>query len=276
MLTVALIGWFDAGTHPDVSLSLLYLVPIAAAGWWLGPGSAIVVAALAAVGWSLVDLVARDATSLNAVVWRGVTRLGILTAVAVLTGLVRNDRQRLRLLNAQLAERVEREAVLARTDALTGLPNLRAMLETLGGELARAERSRQTLALAYIDLDLFKQVNDRHGHSAGDQLLREVAEAIRDTLRAGDVAARIGGDEFAVVMVGVDAAAAREPAERLRTRLKALVGQYPGCEIDASIGIAIVESNPSALEPSALLACADQAVYAAKAQGRGRTVVRQV
>jgi diguanylate cyclase (GGDEF)-like protein len=238
------------------------------------------VAALASFTADLSDLRGLGTGSFGSVGvagWNGLMRLGSFTAVALLTGMLRSDRDRLRQLNAALEAQVQREAELARTDPLTGLPNLRALVEALTLELARVQRDQRALALVYLDLDNFKQVNDRYGHRAGDRLLQQVATAVTDAVRAGDLPARIGGDEFAVVVVGRDAVTVMPPVTRILQRVAALAQDYPGCAFGASIGIADAGEHAgeqlAPIDAARMLAAADQALYTAKAQGKGRAVI---
>jgi diguanylate cyclase (GGDEF)-like protein len=139
-----------------------------------------------------------------------------------------------------LAGRVRRQSArleeLALTDALTGLPNRRAWEQRLPGELARAARDGSPLCLALLDLDHFKAFNDRHGHPAGDALLRDAAAAWSRELRAGDLLARYGGEEFVLVLPNCAAHEAEAIAERVRARTPA--GET------CSIGVAARSSAP--------------------------------
>jgi len=152
----------------------------------------------------------------------------------------------------------------AMTDALTDLPNRRAWDRALHDQLAWAERQSRPLALALIDLDRFKLFNDTRGHQAGDALLAEAADAWRGAVRAQDVLARYGGEEFALAMPGCELDDAEEIVERLRRR----VPQGQTC----SIGLARWEPGEC---PRALVARADDALYAAKSTGRDRVVVAE-
>jgi diguanylate cyclase (GGDEF)-like protein len=163
-------------------------------------------------------------------------------------------------------------AVLVRRsaeDALTGLPNRRAFEEALAREVARARRVRAPLGLVALDVDHFKRVNDTHGHAAGDAVLREVAARIAAAARAGDLVARIGGEEFAALLGGADLSAAAEAAERIRAR----VGEAPVAAAGLALAVT-VSAGVAALEPgedgAALLARADARLYEAKRAGRDR------
>lgn len=155
---------------------------------------------------------------------------------------------------------------------MTGVANRRHFDEFLVEQYRIAVRYHQPFSLAIIDLDNFKVVNDSFGHGPGDRVLLAVATALRDQARSADLVARIGGDEFAVVMPGTDARGAREAAERLRqavARSCAHLDASPGIPVTASLGIAEldVSRHGSAL---GLLADADRGVYAAKSSGRNR------
>jgi diguanylate cyclase (GGDEF)-like protein len=148
---------------------------------------------------------------------------------------------------------------LARTDGLTGVANRRAWDDELPRELARAARSGQQLCVALLDLDHFKAYNDRHGHQAGDRLLKAAAAAWQGRLRRTDLLTRYGGEEFAVLLPDCDLPNAMEIAERLRTAQP---------EITCSLGVAAWDGREAVTE---LVARADRALYAAKAAGRDRS-----
>jgi diguanylate cyclase (GGDEF)-like protein len=171
--------------------------------------------------------------------------------------------------NARLHRLVERQAV---TDGLTDLANRRQFEQALAGEISRAERFGGTLALILADLDNFKQVNDRYGHQAGDEVLRRFADILRETVRDVDLPARYGGEEFAVLLPQTDMDGAENLAERLRQAvaerpLTTKPGSLVACT--ASFGVA---SFPDSSTPAALFAAADEALYRAKAAGKNRVV----
>ncbi|HZU76896.1 MAG TPA: GGDEF domain-containing protein, partial [Dehalococcoidia bacterium] len=167
------------------------------------------------------------------------------------------------------AREQERVVHLAFHDALTGLPNRALLLDRLAQTLARQVRGGGNVAVMYLDLDHFKQVNDTLGHAAGDALLIEVATRLQSCVRPGDTVARLGGDEFALILEDVDDAdPAVSTAERLLERLSEPVPlEGTSVHVGTSIGIALSERGESA--PESLLRQADTALYRAKAAGRG-------
>jgi len=164
----------------------------------------------------------------------------------------------------ELSERAE-------TDSLTALYNARGFESRLYAEIARTGRYHSPLSLLLIDLDRLKAINDRHGHYAGQTALREVAAAIRTELRASDVAARWGGDEFAVIAPGTDRAGAVLLAERLARGVKVLaVGGVEGGTSGPGLRAgydAVGNARYTPIEPKNLLARATTALRAAKGQG---------
>jgi diguanylate cyclase (GGDEF)-like protein/PAS domain S-box-containing protein len=161
---------------------------------------------------------------------------------------------------------------LARHDPLTDLPNRRVVEENLVRLLARTVR-RIPSALLLVDLDNFKEVNDRSGHAAGDEVLRGFARLFLDAVRPGDLVGRIGGDEFVVLLEGAGPDEAVAVAERIRDRAPTvgLPPGYDGPPVGASVGIALVAGHRQAYE---VLATADAALYDAKSGGKGRVELR--
>ena len=179
------------------------------------------------------------------------------------TVLVFSDLSRVKAYQAEIQQ-------LAFHDALTGLPNRRLLKEHLTQALGQAQRHQRQLALMYLDLDHFKEVNDTLGHDGGDELLQAVATRLTRSVRASDTVARMGGDEFVVLLPEVaNRAAAEQVAQHILNALRApisLKGQ--DWQVGVSIGVAMFPE--SGLDANALQQGADQAMYAAKQSGRNR------
>ncbi|HEX8359476.1 MAG TPA: GGDEF domain-containing protein [Longimicrobium sp.] len=162
---------------------------------------------------------------------------------------------------------------LALTDALTGLANRRHFDDVLAAELSRADRHQGVLSLAIIDLDHFKAFNDRYGHPAGDAALSAVGALLRARVRGHDTVARLGGEEFAVLMVGACGEAAWRTAERIRQSVTEHAFGAGGTHITVSIGLATAPGDGST--PAELVREADRALYRAKAAGRDTIAVAE-
>jgi diguanylate cyclase (GGDEF)-like protein len=161
---------------------------------------------------------------------------------------------------------------LAETDPLTGLPNRRFFVEAAAVELERVARFGTSAALVMIDLDRFKQINDMYGHAAGDAALRGFAQSCKSRLRHVDVFARIGGDEFVVLLPGTDGTAALGVAEKLHQELGALRVASGGTEFQLAASLGVAEIRPHDRDIDESLARADAALYAAKQAGRNRAM----
>jgi len=171
--------------------------------------------------------------------------------------------------NADLREANTRLEEASITDGLTGLKNHRAFQESLTYHWQMVQRNGQPLSLIMLDIDYFKQFNDKYGHPAGDELLRQVSAVLRDSARAYDVAARYGGEEFAVLLPNTSLDEAIAAAERLREQIETISNRYSS--ITASFGVACIHLGHSM--PATLLYQADHALYAAKRSGRNRVCV---
>ncbi len=165
--------------------------------------------------------------------------------------------------NADIRTRLEHQAS---TDALTGLYNHRAFHDRLRQEVVRASAERDTVALVMLDMDDFKKVNDVYGHGVGDQLLLQVADVLRATVRASDVVCRIGGEEFAIIVPGGDVRSSIGLAHRVGEELGKLEAEAAG-RLTVSTGVAVGPEH--AANPRELVACAEAAMMTAKTRGKG-------
>ena len=175
---------------------------------------------------------------------------------------------RTKVLQEELVGQSERLEALIFEDPLTNLSNRRCILTQLAAAVSAARRHERPLAVAIVDIDHFKAVNDEHGHAAGDRVLAAVANAMRRHLRAEDQLGRLGGEEFLALLPDAGARAAATTAEKLRTEVAALAVDLEGSELAVTIsaGWAAWEGE----SPEELLRRADEALYAAKRGGRDR------
>ncbi len=173
----------------------------------------------------------------------------------------------------QLDEELGRAKLLSYTDELTGLANRRAFIRRLETELGRVQRYEYPLALAVLDLDLFKAINDKHGHAVGDQVLRCYTGSVLSTFRTYDMVARYGGEEFAVLLPHTDHDGARRALGKVRQKAQETHYEWNGSRFPVptfSAGIALYRRGES---PDDLIARADTAMYEAKRLGRNRIEV---
>ncbi len=250
LVLTAGIGAADFATGTELRVFPLYFVPVSIAAWRLGAGGGLAFGALATAVWLGANF---EAGRTYSDPWLLGANIVTQSAAFIFVG----------VLIARLRAANEREHALSRVDALTALLNRRAFYDEAAVVLARAQRSGLPLAVAYIDLDHFKRVNDRGGHAAGDQVLQRVAAVLKKSLRTGDVVARIGGDELAVLLPDTTADGASVLLERLRA---AVAEAERESGVTASIGGVSCVSATADIEE--LLRRADAAMYEAKARGR--------
>jgi two-component system cell cycle response regulator len=180
-------------------------------------------------------------------------------------------------LQDRLNQNYERSLSLALTDELTGLYNRRYLFAHLDELIDRANDGGNCAAVWLFDIDHFKRVNDTHGHAAGDEVLREIAARATNSVRSADLVARIGGEEFAVVMPETDLAVAARAAERLRAAIadRPFAARATGAALPVTVSIGVTVTAPAGGDArDQMLKRADEALYAAKAAGRNRVVTR--
>jgi diguanylate cyclase (GGDEF)-like protein len=171
--------------------------------------------------------------------------------------------------NRELAEANVKITQLMNTDPLTGLVNRRRLMERLDEEMSKARRHGDPLSAVMIDIDFFKSINDTFGHDAGDKVLIGLAQTIRSICRKEDIAARLGGEEFLLLLPGSPTASARDCAERIRKAVEATVFEGIDRPVTASFGISLFSKNDT---QESFLKRADEALYSAKKSGRNRIV----
>jgi len=197
-----------------------------------------------------------------------------------MTGVLDDLHERIAHLSKDNLELIMKNRVLAEVsarDALTGLYNRWFVIEKIESEINRSLRHGSSMALLMIDLDHFKDVNDTYGHTAGDEVLRDVARVLKESCRVYDVPGRYGGEEFCVVLPETTLHSTPTVAERIRQRLEQNAREIGGASVivTASIGIAGVEGDGTdpVLSPGMLIERADRALYSAKNHGRNCVAV---
>jgi diguanylate cyclase (GGDEF)-like protein len=245
-------GAFKAAGY-DFAVTALYIAPVGLAAWAAGRRAGWLIAALAAAAEALVAS-ARSG---------GVTRplafaASILIELLVFLGAV----DLLSLLRLHL----ENERRMSRTDDLTGIGNSRALTEGAAVELERSRRRGTPISTVYLDVDDFKLVNDSRGHAAGNALLRVVGESLRRSIRGHDLAARVGGDEFVLLLTETGPDQARFAVERVRRRILEGV-RAAGFAATVSVGVATFRTTPLSVDE--LLRAGDAAMYRVKNGGKG-------
>jgi diguanylate cyclase (GGDEF)-like protein len=214
------------------------------------------------------EVLAAIGTAPNGRPWDcGACGFGTCRAFAVAAA---EGRTTLRSCPPYLEKTAQQALAQAAEDALTGLATFRVLRDRLANEVARSKRSSEPFAVLFVDLDNFKQVNDRFGHEAGNEVLRQAARELHTVVRGTDFAARYGGDEFVVVLVRTGADGAKGVAEKARAKVEAMgrgLG-YPAGLVTVSIGVA--EFLPENGEREDVLVAADRALYRAKAAGRNQ------
>jgi diguanylate cyclase (GGDEF)-like protein len=251
---LAVVGFIDWITGVDVRVLSLYFVPLAWAGWRLRrPGASLGAAAAAGV-WVLAQYTG-GVRYANEAIWF----INLFTQGAAFATVG--------WLMAALADRFEAEQALSRTDALTNLQNRRGLAEKARLVLALSQRHARAVSLACIDLDHFKQANDTFGHAAGDQVLIACATVFKSSLRATDLAARVGGDEFLVLLPETG----RDSAVTLMERIRQAIEAQPSIRaagVTATIGV--ITNEPASLTLDQLMGQADTCMYEGKRGGRNR------
>lgn len=186
---------------------------------------------------------------------------------------IHNDAIRSLAVNHELKQAKEQAEHLARTDVLTGLNNRRSFFETGNVILQNACRYERPLSMAMLDLDNFKAINDTYGHGTGDEVIKAVANTLRQGKRESDITGRLGGEEFGILLQETDLVAAAELIERLRIEIQNIVVKSGNAQvgITASFGLSEIDENCATLEK--LIANADRALYQAKEEGRNRVVI---
>jgi diguanylate cyclase (GGDEF)-like protein len=252
---VVVIGAVDyfSGQEISASVSFFYLGPFALAAWYVGRFAGVAISLIFGVGWYIADIVSDSQYSHHTIpIWNAFIRFAFCLVMSL-------------LLTALRASSLHQRH-LAETDGLTELYGRRAFENRLEHDLALAQRHKSAVTLAYLDLNNFKAVNDTYGHNEGDRVLRTTGRVLKDSVRLADTAARIGGDEFALVLPDTDNLGAQQVIANLARGLqKALTSSK--LEVGFSIGV-VTFLNPD-LSVARAVDAADAVMYEVKRKGKG-------
>jgi diguanylate cyclase (GGDEF)-like protein len=246
-------GFADWVTGRDISLSVFYVAPIALTTWYVNKRTGLLFAFLSTLTWFVADDMGRPHVQPFVPYWNAAVRLGFYAVALVIL--------------AKLKVALERERSLSREDATTGVANARAFLELASTEVERSHRFRRPITLLYVDCDDFKAVNDNHGHIIGDEVLRAAARTMQGAVREVDFVARMGGDEFVVLLTETDAVGAEVAARRLHESLREAMARQ-GWRVTFSVGVATFPAGMDSVEGA--LKEADELMYSAKRDGKNR------
>lgn len=246
------VGILNYVAGPNLSTWIFYLIPIFLVTWCIGRWVGILMSIFSALIWSIAEYASGE-TYLDEAIpyWNCIARLGyflILTFVL-----------------SALKAAIEKEKELSRIDFLTRVGNGRYFIELANMEINRARRYEHPLTVAYIDLDNFKMINDRFGHSTGDNLLRLVADTIKNNIRLTDTVVRMGGDEFAILLPETGPELAKSITRRVQ-QINLELMQRNGWPVTFSIGVVTFISPPSTVDE--ILKRSDNLMYSAKNNGK--------
>ncbi|MBN1255187.1 MAG: diguanylate cyclase [Deltaproteobacteria bacterium] len=249
------IGAVDYITGFDLSVSLFYLAPITISAWYINRSTALGVSIACAVMWFVTSVLTLPVEEFPIVVllWNAGVRLGFFVVVTALL--------------IALHHAIDRERALARTDYLTGVKNSRSFYEQADIEFRRAQRHHWPLSIVYIDVDDFKELNDRFGHNEGDNALRAIGTALLRYLRAIDVVGRMGGDEFAILLPEAGRSEAISIVKRLH---KLLTTELRGSGWPITLSIGAVTCAPAPTEITHVMKEVDALMYEVKRSGKNR------
>ncbi len=253
LLLLAIVGWIDYVTGIELRVFPLYFLLLTLVSLRLGRAASLAFSLLCAATWLVSNILAGMIGERPLLLLANTAiMLVAFVMVALLAGGVHSS--------------LERERALSRTDNLSGLPNGRGFYEAAAAEFERAARYRHPLTLAYLDIDDFKRVNDEHGHAHGDELLVNVARALRRVCRASDVIGRLGGDEFVILYPETGRPAALAALENLRANLAEVPPPPGGRPLTVSIGAVSFAAPPADVETA--VRQADAMMYEVKTSGK--------
>ena len=258
LLQIIILGFLDYATGYELSFSVFYIIPVAFIAWFSEKRTALVFSVLSAFVWQYCNYLAGEAhSSILIFLWNTTTRFGFFIVIAILL--------------TKLKQSYAHQINLARTDYLTGAENSRSFYSIVQSEINRARRYKRTFSLAYFDADNFKAINDTLGHHVGSDLLVRVVEIIKENLRSTDTIARIGGDEFAILLPETDEKQTRFVIEKLQKNLLDEM-EKQNWAVTFSIGVITYIDAPESVDKAIKLA--DELMYDVKKSGKNSVKYR--
>ncbi|BAT53031.1 Putative diguanylate cyclase [Nostoc sp. NIES-3756] len=252
ILLMTVISIIDYCIPPELTVSILYLIPIGIAAWFVNKHTGFLISVACDISSLIVNQI-QDSYHLHPLIhyWNALVMLAFFLFVNHLL--------------YQLRITLKNLEKLARTDDLTGLTNRGFFLDIVNNEIEKSQRHQDPLTLAYVDVDDFKQINDQFGHNFGDRLLQIVAKTTTNTLRKIDVIARIGGDEFAILLPRTSYGSAEIVLKRVQQALLCSM-QQENLHVTFSIGAVTFERPPCSVNE--IIEIADSLMYSAKKKGK--------
>lgn len=255
ILTIIFLGLFRIKTDAQYAFLTLAIFPIIATTWFVNRTSGWLTATLAAGILGYSDYTSTLLTGYTAFLNTAIRLSSYLILVETIQ---------------KLKQHIQKELLKGRTDKLTGILNRRGFTEVVDLQIHSANRMNIPVAVAFIDLDQFKLLNDNRGHKAGDLALKAVGKTLRESLRSNDICARLGGDEFCILSFEKDKDSAEKWAQRMHIKLTETLLEFP--PVTASIGVALF--HPPTLQVTKMLNLADAVMYEVKNTTKNAVLVR--
>jgi len=250
---VLFIGIIDWLTGYEIAFSIFYVIPVLFSSWYIGSLQSYFISFFASAIWLAADILSYHFYSQPLIpIWNAMVRLLFFCIISYSFG--------------KIKELSDRANELARTDFLTSLPNSRNFYDQLKSEMERFLRFRHLFSIVYIDIDNFKKINDVFGHMKGDEVLKTVANILKENIRSIDVVARIGGDEFVILLPETDIQQTQSSLDRIRRELLK-IENFP---IAFSCGVATFKTNLPSEIASDLINLTDELMYEAKRNGKNQ------